>query len=291
MDWRKIPSLAALRAFEAAARCQSFSSAARELNVTPAAVAHHVRGLEADFSESLIVRKGRGVAVTTSGQILAEHLQSGFATIAEGVDLLRSQRENRPLNVAVTPAFAANWLMPRIGAFWTKHPDVSLNINPSTNLVDLRKDGFDMAIRYGDGQWPNVISEILTDGDFWVVARPDLIGDRKVRCLPDVVDLPWVMESTMLERRNIVEREGVDFEKIDLTLLNTNGLVLSAVASGLGVTLQPKSLVERQVEVGELAKICEVNQDGLGYYIVVQPDRNPPGLRAFQKWLHSNASQ
>jgi LysR family glycine cleavage system transcriptional activator len=190
----------------------------------------------------------------------------------------------------VTPAFAANWLMPRIGEFWTKHPEVSLNINPSTNLVDLRKDGFDMAIRYGDGRWPNVTSELLTDGDFWVVAHSDLIKGRKVRCLPDVIDLPWVMEGNMLERRSIVEREGIDFEKVDLTLLNTNGLVLSAVASGLGVTVQPKSLVERQVKVGELAKICEVSQQDLGYYIVVQPNRNPIGLRAFQRWLLSNAS-
>jgi LysR family glycine cleavage system transcriptional activator len=290
MNWAKIPSLAALRAFEAAARCQNFSKAARELNVTPAAVAHHVRSLEADFSESLIVRQGRGVAVTSSGQILAEHLQKGFGVIADGIDQLRSQSEDRPLNIAVTPAFAANWLMPRIGEFWTKHPEVSLNINPSTDLVDLRKDGFDMAIRYGDGRWPNVTSELLTDGDFWVVAHPDLIKGRKVRCLPDVIDLPWVMEGNMLERRSIVEREGIDFEKVDLTLLNTNGLVLSAVASGLGVTVQPKSLVERQVKVGELAKICEVSQQDLGYYIVVQPNRNPIGLRAFQRWLLSNAS-
>jgi LysR family glycine cleavage system transcriptional activator len=290
MNWAKIPSLAALRAFEAAARCQNFSKAARELNVTPAAVAHHVRSLEADFSESLIVRQGRGVAVTSSGQILAEHLQKGFGVIADGIDQLRSQSEDRPLNIAVTPAFAANWLMPRIGEFWTKHPEVSLNINPSTDLVDLRKDGFDMAIRYGDGRWPNVTSELLTDGDFWVVAHSDLIKGRKVRCLPDVIDLPWVMEGNMLERRSIVEREGIDFEKIDLTLLNTNGLVLSAVASGLGVTVQPKSLVERQVKVGELAKICEVSQQDLGYYIVVQPNRNPIGLRAFQRWLLSNAS-
>jgi LysR family glycine cleavage system transcriptional activator len=91
MNWAKIPSLAALRAFEAAARCQNFSKAARELNVTPAAVAHHVRSLEADFSESLIVRQGRGVAVTSSGQILAEHLQKGFGVIADGIDQLRSQ--------------------------------------------------------------------------------------------------------------------------------------------------------------------------------------------------------
>ncbi|MGB0851979.1 MAG: LysR family transcriptional regulator [Pikeienuella sp.] len=290
MNWAKIPSLASLRAFEAAARCQSFSKAARELNVTHAAIAHHVRALEAEFAESLIVRQGRGVVATAYGQQLADSLQSGFSTIADGVAALRSQTESRPLNIAVTPAFAANWLMPRIGDFWAKHPEVSLNISPNVSIVDLRKDGFDLAIRYGSGNWPNLKSELLTDGDFWVVAHPDLIKGRAVSCLPDVADLPWVMEAHMLERRTIVEREGVDFEKVNLTLLNTNSLVLSAVAAGLGVTLQPKSLVERQTISGELARICALRQADFGYYIVTQPDREPVGLRAFQSWLRSAAA-
>ncbi|WP_114286168.1 LysR family transcriptional regulator [Candidatus Halocynthiibacter alkanivorans] len=290
MDWTRIPSLAALRAFEAAARCQSFSKAARELNVTHAAIAHHVRSLEAEFSENLIVRQGRGVAVTPTGLQLAESLQSGFSIIANGVEKLRSQSEDRPLNISVTPAFATNWLMPRIGEFWAKHPEVSLNINPSISLVDIRKDGFDLAIRYGDGGWPNVKSELLTDGDFWVVSHPDLVQGRTVTCLPDVVGLPWLMESHMVERKAIVEREGIDFQQIKLTLLNTNGLVLSAVTAGLGISVQPKSLVEREVEAGGLIKICELNQENLGYYMVVLPDRQPKGLRAFQSWLRAKAS-
>ncbi|AZV77460.1 LysR family transcriptional regulator [Parasedimentitalea marina] len=290
MDWTRVPSLAALRAFESAARCQSFSKAARELNVTHAAIAHHVRGLEAEFSESLIIRQGRGVAVTAAGLQLAESLQAGFSTIASGVERLRSQSENRSLNITVTPAFAANWLMPRIGEFWAKHPEISLTINPSIGLTDLRKDGFDLAIRYGDGGWPNVKSELLTDGDFWVVAHPDLVKGRTVRCLQDVVGLPWLMESHMMERKAIVEREGIDFEQIDLTLLNTNGLVLSAVAAGLGISVQPKSIVERDVQARELVKICELNQENLGYYMVMLPDRDPKGLRAFRSWLRTKAA-
>jgi len=290
MDWTRVPSLAALRAFESAARCQSFSKAARELNVTHAAIAHHVRGLEAEFSESLIIRQGRGVAVTAAGLQLAESLQAGFSTIASGVERLRTQSENRSLNITVTPAFAANWLMPRIGEFWAKHPEISLTINPSIGLTDLRKDGFDLAIRYGDGGWPNVKSELLTDGDFWVVAHPDLVKGRTVRCLQDVVGLTWLMESHMMERKAIVEREGIDFEQIDLTLLNTNGLVLSAVAAGLGISVQPKSIVERDVQARELVKICELNQENLGYYMVMLPDRDPKGLRAFRSWLRTKAA-
>jgi len=287
MDWTRVPSLAALRAFEATARYQSFSKAARELNVTHAAISHHVRSLEADFSESLIVRQGRGIAITPIGLQLAEDLQSGFMTIADGVEKLRSRGESRPLNIAVTPAFAANWLMPRIGEFWAKHPEISLNINPGLELVDLRQSGTDLAIRYGDGTWPKVQAEMLTDGEFWVVAHRDLISAKAVNCLPDVVDLPWIMESNMMERLAIVQREGVDIDSIDLTLLNTNGLVLSAVASGLGVSVQSKSLVERDIISGELIKICELKQENLGYYMVVLSDHHRKGLREFRNWLRS----
>lgn len=289
MNWSNIPSLAALRAFEAAARCRNFSKAARELNVTPAAVAHHVRSLEVDFAESLIVREGRGVAVTSTGARLAECLSEGFIRISGGIEEIKSQREDRPLNITMTPAFAVNWLMPRIGEFWGKHPDKPINISPNVNLVDIRKDNFDLAIRFGDGNWPGVNSELLTDGDFWVVSHPDLVKCRDVKCLFDVEDIPWILENHMYERINLVEKEGVDFDKVKLTLLNTNDLVLSAVASGLGISLQPKSLVERQIESGELMTLCKLNQKNLGYYMLTMPDRDSRKLQVFQSWLRSKA--
>ena len=263
--------------------------AARELNVTHAAVAQHVRALEAEFSESLLYRQGRGLALTPAGAQLADSLQSGFGEIAAGVDRLRSLRDNRPLNITATPAFAANWLMPRIGEFWALHPEISIAINPGTALVDLVRDGFDLAIRFGEGVWPGVTTEPLTSGDFWVVAHPDLVAGRSVTCLRDVADLPWVMESSMMERRAIVEREGIDFASVNVTHLNTNSLVISAAQSGLGLAVQPKSLVENEIRAGSLQKICEINQPGLGYYLVTVPDRAPKGLRVFQSWLRKVA--
>ncbi len=289
MNWSKIPSLAALRAFEAAAQHLNFSHAARELNVTHAAVAQHVRALEAEFNESLLVRQGRGLALTEAGTQLARSLNSGFSEIAAGVDLLRARSANRPLNITVTPAFAANWLMPRMGGFWAKHPEIPISINPSIGIVDMARDGYDLALRYGDGNWPGVMSEPLTSGDFLVVARPDLIGDRTVDCLSDVADLPWLLEEYMMERRAIVEREGIDFAQVNVTFLNTNGLVLSAALAGLGLTVQPRSLVEDEIKSGTLVKICEISQPGIGYYMVTLSMREPRGLRQFQKWLREVA--
>lgn len=289
MDWKNIPSLAALRAFEVAARHQSFSRAAQELNVTHAAIGQHVRSLEAFFAESLIVREGRGVVLTETGRQLSACLQEGFGTIADGVDQVLTRGRERPVNISVTPAFASNWLMPRIGEFWAKHPEVTLNINPSMNLVDLKRDGFDLAIRYGDGGWPDVSAELLTDGDFLVVAHPDLVARRTVTELAQLQDLPWLMEEHMMERRTIVEREGFCFDAVDTTILQTNGLVLSATLAGLGVTVQPKSLVEKEIASGALVSLFELNQCSLGYYIVMLPDRLTSSAQKLLSWLRSKS--
>lgn len=291
MDWSNIPSLAALRAFEAAARHQNFSKAAGELNVTHAAISQHVRSLEAEFSQSLIEREGRGLALTDQGRRLAECLRTGFSTIADGVDDLKSESENRPLNITLTPAFATSWLMPRIGSFWAKHPDISLNINPSSGLVDMRREGFDLAIRYGAGTWPGITTELLTGGDFWVAAHPDLLTGRKITCLADVSDLPFLLESNMIERQRLLQLNGVDFGGINLTLLHTNGMVLSAARAGLGIIIQPKSLIQREIEAGEFVKICELQQENMGYYILTLPNRSRKDLSTFIKWLRSQVDE
>ncbi len=289
MDWASLPSLAALRAFEAAARHQNFSAAARELNVSHAAIAQHVRALEADLSTPLLFRSGRGVALTDEGRHLAQHLSDGFAVIAEGVSAIQRSKEDPPLSVSVTSSFAANWLMPRMGGFWQKHPEISLNINPSVHLVDLRRDGFDMAIRFGNGKWPGVSCELLTPGEFWVVAAPKLLQQESEITLSDAGEFPWLMDVHMLEWRQVVEDAGLDLKTVSMTSLETNELVLSATVAGLGVSVHPKSLVEREVAFGTLVQILSLPRTDLGYHLVTLPRPLSNKERAFRKWLLAEA--
>ncbi|WP_298839260.1 LysR family transcriptional regulator [uncultured Roseobacter sp.] len=291
MDWSKIPSLSALRAYEAAARHQSLSAAARELNVTHAAIAQHVRALEQEFGESLLVREGRGVIPTDAGRQLAAGLAGGFGRIGEAVANQRRRGADRPVNISVTPAFAAGWLMPRIGEFWAAHPEVQISISPASTVVDLRRDGFDLAVRYGEGSWPGLDAELLTRADYLGLAHPDLIDGRKINCLEDLLDLPWLLDAHVMERRRIIEREGVDLDKVRLTMLNTNELALSAAVSGLGVTFQPRSLVERELRSGQLVAVCELREQGVGYHIVTVPGRSSPQLATFLKWLRRQKPQ
>ncbi|CUH54151.1 LysR substrate-binding domain-containing protein [Shimia marina] len=289
MDWSALPSLSALRAFEAAARHKSLSAAARELNVTHAAIAQHVRHLEAEFGQSLLFRAGRGVAPTEAGQQLAGQLNEGFGILSDAVHSLRQRQENRPLALSVTPSFAMNWLMPRIGAFWQAHPDIPVAITPSIALVDLKRDGFDMAIRFGNGDWPGVQSTPLTAGEFWVVAQPELLHAHGTQTLQEAESLPWLMEPHLMEWRRVVKEAGLDLDRVNITVLDSNELVLSATLAGLGVSVHPRSLVERDVGTGALTCLCALPTEGLGYHVLTVNGRDSPRLRRFAKWLHATA--
>jgi LysR family glycine cleavage system transcriptional activator len=285
MNWHKIPSLSSLRAFEATARLKSFSKAARELNVTHAAIAQHVRNLESYFSEPLVTRQGRGMATTAKGYDFAESLKSGFSIIASGVEDLQTHSETRPINISLTPTFASNWLMPRMGNFWTKHPDITVNLSPNNQAVDLSTGEIDMAIRFGKGDWPELDVIPLVKDRFVVVASHGFMKDRTVTCLDEAHNLPWFLQNIMYEKRLLVENEGLDIDQAKVTMLETNELVLSAVKANAGLSLQPYALVEQAISDGSMQIICDLKDHGMGYYIVTKKGRETPPLRIFKKWL------
>ena len=179
--------------------------------------------------------------------------------------------------------------MPRIGDFWAKHPDVPVTLSTGLASVDLRRDGFDLAIRFGNGDWPGLQSERLSDGNFWAVVRPDMLAGATARCLADVRHLPWLLETEMAERRILAEQEGIDFDDLTLCLMHTNSLVIAGVQAGLGVTIQPRSLVEDEVRSGVLTKVCELGHPTLGYHIVRVPDLSSKTVTTLVNWLRHQA--
>lgn len=288
MDWRKLPSLAGLRAFEAAARRKSYSAAARELNVTDAAIRQHVRGLEDFFGLSLAVRDGRGIALTADGTKLAVSVKAGFQTLLAGAEELRRDHEARPLKIALTPAFAENWLMPRLGQFWADHPDIEIELSPSLKTVDLRKGGFDLAIRYGHGNWPGYRCAFLASAEYVVVATVAFMNGRRAGSLADLQDLPWLFEVSRTEHQIWAEERGIDFHAERNRFYPTNSLVLSAARAGYGLSLQARALVEGDLDEGRLIRVFSEDPGSLGYYTVTQPH---PSQRVtlFTRWLKTVA--
>lgn len=285
LDWRSFPSLTSLRAFEAAARLQSFSLAARELNVTHAAVAQQVRGLEDHLGRELIYRAGRGLALTSEGTRLAQALADGFRTIALALDEVKGSGPGAPLRVTLTPAFAAQWLMPRLGAFWKAHPEIEVSLNPEKRVVDLRREGIDIGLRFGNGKWPGLDVEFLTAADYVIVAAPLLLNGKQNLSPEELSAMPWVIEQDWPEALTWLKGFGLKPDAMNIAYMPTEELALSAARQGYGLHVEAEALVEHDVETGALQIVGRVEDDSLAYYMVTRPGPKRAELKVFMKWL------
>lgn len=284
MDWKQIPSLAALRAFEATARHESYVIAARELNVTEAALRQHVRKLEDFFATALLVRKGRNIALTQDGTQLANGLSEGFAKIQTTAENLLSSSASRPVRVALPPSFAENWLMPRLPDFWALHPDIEIDLSPSIKSVDLSLGHHDLAIRYGRGDWPNGNARLITSGDYTVVASPKLSSVGTAKSIDELCDAVWLFEETRDEHRLWADSHGVDFHAPHNRSYPNNSLVLSAVRAGHGISVQSWALVENDLTTGVLVSLLREKVPKLGYYRFYQKSLTNKA-KCFADWL------
>ncbi len=289
MDWREIPSLSALRGFEAAARLKSLSAAARSLNVTHAAIAQHVRTLEDHFGCPLLVREGRGMTPTAEGARLAEELAEAFGLIATAVHNTMPDAD-RPLRIAMTPSFAENWLVPAIGRFWAEHPEIKLELLPSTKLSDMRAEAIDLAIRYGRGTWPGTDPVPLASANLVVFGAPGSEGDSPIESLADLRDRHWILDHTRPEETLWALEQDVDLDKVSSTTLETTTMLLQAVRAGAGIAILPEAIVEHDIEDGRLVELFRETCSSAAYHLVRRPGPAPAAREIFVKWLRRTAS-
>ena len=285
MDWRNLPSLTSLRAFESAARLSSFTLAGRELNVTHAAVAQQVRGLEAALGLELIFRQGRGLVLTSAGAKLSQALGDGFRGIAQVLAEISAAAPGAPVRVTLTPAFAAQWLMPRLGSFWKAHPDIEVSLNPDRRLVDLRREGIDIALRFGNGKWPGLEAEFLTAADYVIVAAPDLLGGRHDLTPAELSAMPWVIEQDWPEALTWLKSFGLKPDAMNIAYMPNAELALSAARQGYGLHVEAAALVQADVELGALKIVGRLRDDSLAYYMVTKPGPKRAELKVFMIWL------
>ncbi|WP_298921142.1 LysR family transcriptional regulator [uncultured Roseobacter sp.] len=284
MNWKRIPSLHALRAFEAVARGKSFTAAARDLNVTEAAVRQHVRGLESWFGASLAERSGKGIVLTELGERLAAFTSESFLTLAHGIDTLMKSEQDRPVTVALTPAFAEIWLLPKLDSFWKEHPSIKINLLPSLQLADSSGEQFDLAIRYGRGKWPGFKAIHLASAEYVVVAKPGCFDLMESGDLNALKAYPWLFEDSRLEHRDWAEKHGIAFDAGTNRHYPSNSLVIAAARAGHGLSLQARALVQIDLELGILKELYAEENAPLAYYLLTQSDLRPKA-RAFGDWL------
>lgn len=287
IDWRHLPPLTALRAFTATAREGGFSAAARKLNVTHAAVQQQVRGLEAELGVSLLWRDGRSLHLTAEGERLATALSDGFAIIQTATEALRAHHAERPLTVTLPPAFAAEWLMPRLSKFWKRHPEIALSLLPEQRVMNLREIGANLGIRFGNGHWPGVEADYLTAAPQVVVAAPELLGGRTRLSLREMSMLPWIREGDWPEQMQLLESIGLKPAALKFVDFPNEELALSAAREGIGLHLETEALIAEDVKLGWLVRIHELKDESLGYYLIWPPGPLSPAAKTFIDWLKS----
>ena len=289
MAARELPPLAALRAFEAAARNQSFTRAADELGMTQAAVSYQVKILEDRIGAPLFVRRPRQVALTETGQLLAAAAGEAFELIAAAYANARGGAR-ATLSITTVPTFAANWLAQRIGSFQMAHPTLAVRLDLSARTVDLSREEFDLAIRAGRGSWPGLAAHFLMPVDFTPMLSPKLaatIGGVKEPA--DLLRLP-IMDPDDPWWTQWLTAAGVSPDGLKGragSRMGSQAIEGGAAVAAQGVAMLTPAFFRAELEDGRLIKPFDlVCDDGSAYWLVYpEARRNAPKIRAFRDWL------
>jgi LysR family transcriptional regulator, glycine cleavage system transcriptional activator len=288
MDFSKLPNLNALRAFECAARLESFSRAAEELFVTHGAVSHRIRTLEEDLGLPLFARDGKRVRLTEGGRIYAQQVRLAMMDIALATEAVRAGDRDRRLIVSVLPSFAARWLMPRVGRFIERHPEIDLELMAATALVDFRRDNVDVGIRLGTGDYPGLFVEKLMGETYFPVCAPGFHQGRLPQQPADLLSLP-LLRSDDEPWRDWLDLAGLPDvpEPTRGTLFNDGSMILQSVLDGSGIALVRRSLAQDYLRSGRLVKLFDIESLSRNTYFFVCPEHvvNTPRVAAFKTWL------
>jgi len=295
--------LNAMRALEASARHQSFSAAAAELNVTPAAVGQLVRGLEKWIGSPLFHRSSRGRArlvATDVAQRALPEIGAGLDRLSLGLERLKEASGSGILTVTVSPAFAAKWLLPRIDRFQTAWPDTDVRLDTSHKLLDFVAQGVDVGVRYGGGSWPGLKAEKLMDEEIYPVCSPELKRGKRLRT-PDDLARETLIHDLSVDSRAGFASWGAWLEKAGATAvktkrgirINNSAAVLQAAIDGHGVALARSVMARDDLAAGRLVRLFPMIEftSELAYYVVYRAECSGlPRLTAFRDWLVREAA-
>jgi LysR family glycine cleavage system transcriptional activator len=292
---RRLPPLNALKAFEAAARHESFTRAAEELCVTQGAVSHQVKALEAELGLKLFNRERQRLAITQAGRAYLEVVRDALDRIAAGTERLLQRQSAGALTVSTSPNFAAKWLVHRLGRFAEAHPGIDLRVSASLHHVDFAREDVDLAIRHGDGQAAGLHVTQLCAEELIPVCSPKLLSGRM-----------GLRKPADLSRHTLIHVDGrndwltwlraAGAGDVDVSrgpVLNQASMALDAAVDGQGVALARSALAAWDLILGRLVRPFALSLPVPYAYWIVCPKATAklPKIVTFRDWLLAEAQE
>lgn len=290
---RALPTLASLRAFEAAAAHRSVQRAAAELHVTPTAVTHQIRSLEEELGAALFLRKPRQLVLTAPGQRLFESLRQGLDTIAAGVQSARQSHAAQVVTLTTTTAVASRWVLPRLASFQRLNPGIHLRVQAGESVVDLARGDADIAIRFGDGDWPKLETQRLGEERYAPMCSPSL-GLRHATELEQhpLIHFDWGANAKSPASWSAWARAAelpkpARWVSARTTLsFSDEAQAMSATLAGLGVGLLSLTLTQAEREGGFLVRPFGPELVTGHYHLAAARGREEaPGVREVWNWI------
>jgi len=297
---RKLPPLNALKAFEAAARHGSMRRAAGELCVTPAAVSQHVRSLEQYLGLPLFRRLVRGLELTPEGDLYLREARHALDRLAATTEQLMERRAAGLVRVSLIPSLAVRWLVPRLDDFLERYPDVTLRLIEDIRPVDFKRDTFELAVRYGAGDYPGLRVDPIMDEALHLVCAPiyadshalaepaDLVRCRLLHEAEAQLNEPWSAGQRWLDELGVARDATADRGP----RFNATATLLDAATTGAGVAIGRARLIEEDLRRGGLVTLFGLRRPSrLAYWTVSPPEiAILPRVAAFRSWLREQAA-
>ncbi len=291
---RKIPGTAALVAFEAAARHQSFTRAAEELALTQSAICRQIGGLEEFLGLELFRRSRRGVKLTEAGQSYARRVATQLDAVERDTLSVMGQQGAQTIELALVPTFGTQWLLPRLQQFQALHPEITVNLTNRTRPFLFADTDFDAAIYFGDGDWSGTVAHPLMPEHSLPVCSPTLLGETGQLSLQTIAEMPLLQQTTRpYAWRQWFDSLGMKVPR-DMTgpRLELFSMLAQAAEHQMGVALIPPFLIQRELAEGRLviAHPHSYRREGQAYHLMI-PERRveSAAMNAFRDWLLDEA--
>lgn len=293
---RKIPSTAALSAFESAARHQSFTKAADELAVTQSAICRQIGALEDFLGVKLFRRSRRGVVLTEAGVTYSRNVTARLDEVErDTLDLMARGGQGGALELGVVPTFATKWLLPRMPSFASEHPGITVNLTAQTRPFLFDETHFDAAIHAGESTWPGTEGVFLMRENLIAVCSPKLIAPRTSLNKSDWTRYPLLQQSTRpYAWRDWFTSRGMQVEgDMSGPRFELFSMLAEAAIHGMGIALIPRFLMDAELQRGVLIQIARHEYLSDRSYYLIYPERKSENaaLTAFRAWLEGQARE